>query len=70
MLFTFRTGFDDFKKWPMMTVHYWGEQVSPGNATWKVLISNAGDKDANFITWSITFFGTKDDPQPGKLGPS
>jgi hypothetical protein len=48
-----------------MTVHYWGEKVSFGNAKWQVLVSNAGDKNVVFKNWKITFYGTRTDPQPG-----
>lgn len=66
ILFLTRNGFEDFENMPLTSVHFWGEGVSNGNSTWKVFISNAGESDATVSEWAITFYGTLDDPQPGK----
>jgi hypothetical protein len=51
----------------MMSVHFWGESVTgrDGSSGWKLVVRNGGDREAVLLGWSITFFGTEDDPQPG-----
>ncbi len=46
-----RTGLGLFKKWPMMSVHFWGEPVVQAHEgkeddTWYLLIKNGGDRPA------------------------
>ena len=54
----------------MMSVHYWGEEVASSNGSvWKLLIQNTGDSPATLKHWSLTFYGTATDPQPGKICP-
>ena len=62
-----RTGLDLFAKWPMMSVHFWGEPVSKeDNGKWFLFVRNGGDRPAVLNDFQITFHGTREDPQPGK----
>ena len=48
-----------------MSVHFWGEKTSANDSSvWKLLIGNSGDRPATLKSWRLTFFGTKEDPQP------
>ena len=49
----------------MMSVHFWGEPITSGSLTWKLLIKNSGDRQADLKAWRLTFYGTEEDPQPG-----
>ena len=64
-----RTGLSLFAKWPMMSVHYWGEEVASNGSVWKLLVQNTGDRPATLKHWKLTFYGTTEDPQPGKIFP-
>jgi len=58
-----RTGLKSFNKWPLMSVHYWGENPV---GKWKLTITNKGREDAAFVGWTLKFYGTQTDPQPDK----
>ena len=51
-----RAGFHD---WPFLTVFCWGENPA---GTWQLEIQNEGRYQATLTSWSITFHGTKEDP--------
>ena len=51
-----RAGFHD---WPFLTVFCWGENPA---GTWQLEIQNEGRYDATLTAWSMTFHGTKEDP--------
>ena len=51
-----RAGFHD---WPFLTVFSWGENPA---GTWELEIQNEGRYQATLTSWSITFHGTKEDP--------
>ena len=51
-----RAGFHD---WPFLTVFCWGENPA---GTWELEIQNEGRYQATLTSWSITFHGTKEDP--------
>ena len=58
-----RTGFSLFGKWPMMSVHFWGENPV---GKWTLVVKNQGDTGrATLHDWHVVFYGTKVDPQPG-----
>lgn len=58
-----RTGFSLFGKWPMMSVHFWGENPV---GKWTLVIKNQGDTGrATLHDWHVIFYGTAADPQPG-----
>jgi len=60
------SGLSLFANWPMMSVHFWGEPVTAGGSSkWKLLVRNSGDRPADLKRWSLTFYGTEEDPQPG-----
>ncbi len=58
-----RTGLGLFKRWPMMSVHFWGEPVASvevsstsfdEDATWYLLIRNGGDRPAVLHDFQVT----------------
>jgi len=51
-----RAGFHD---WPFLTVFCWGEK--PGG-TWELEIQNDGRYQVDLQAWSMTFYGTVDNP--------
>ena len=58
-----RTGFSLFGKWPMMSVHFWGENPV---GTWKLVIKNKGESGKAILhDWYVVLYGTSTDPQPG-----
>ncbi|TRY70805.1 hypothetical protein TCAL_01234 [Tigriopus californicus] len=62
-----RSGLDLFSKWPMMSVHFWGESVldtDTSSSDWTLLIRNTGDRESTLNDFQISFYGTETDPQP------
>ena len=58
-------GFGLFNKWPMMSVHFWGENPV-GNWTLTVVNRSPDAEDsAELFDWTLKFYGTSKDPQPG-----
>jgi len=58
-------GFSLFNKWPMMSVHFWGENPV-GNWTLTVVNRSPEPEDnAEMFDWTLKFYGTREDPQPG-----
>lgn len=58
-------GFSLFNKWPMMSVHFWGENPV-GNWTLTVVNRSPDAEDnAELFDWTLKFYGTREDPQPG-----
>ena len=58
-----KTGFSLFGKWPMMSVHFWGENPV---GKWTLVVKNQGDSGrATLHDWHVIFYGTETDPQPG-----
>lgn len=57
-------GFGLFNKWPMMSVHFWGENPV-GNWTLTVVNRSPDAEDsAELFDWTLKFYGTSQDPQP------
>jgi len=57
-----RTGFSLFGKWPMMSVHFWGENPV---GKWTLVVKNQGDTGrATLHDWHVVLYGTATDPQP------
>ncbi|QQP54174.1 Uncharacterized protein FKW44_006919 [Caligus rogercresseyi] len=52
-------GFASFGNWPMMSVHFWGENVT-GDASndWTLRINNRGNGVASLKRWKLRFYGT------------
>ena len=62
-----RTGLDLFAEWPMMSVHFWGEPVVKNDdSKWFLQVRNDGDRPATLYDFQLIFYGTEEDPQPGK----
>jgi len=53
---TSHAGFHD---WPFLTVFCWGENPA---GTWQLEVQNEGRYEATLRAWSITFHGTKENP--------
>jgi len=58
---TSRAGFQD---WPFLTVFSWGENPM---GSWQLEIQNDGRYQVELHAWSLTFHGTKTDPQPSPV---
>jgi len=58
-----RAGFHD---WPFLTVFSWGENPA---GTWELEVQNDGRYEVTLRAWSMTFHGTKDDPDQSQLPP-
>jgi len=58
-----RAGFHD---WPFLTVFSWGENPA---GTWELEVQNDGRYEVTLRAWSMTFHGTKDDPNQSQLPP-
>jgi len=56
-----RAGFHD---WPFLTVFSWGENPA---GTWELEVQNDGRYEVTLRAWSMTFHGTKDDPDQSQL---
>lgn len=62
-----RQGLERFAKWPMMSVHFWGEPVKPEeDSKWELYVRNGGGQPATLFDFQLSFYGTETDPQPGK----
>jgi len=49
------SGFANFRTWPLMSTHHWGENPS---GTWKLVVGNGGDRTAFFGGWKLMLYGT------------
>merc|ERR1711983_57819 len=50
------SGFANFRTWPLMSTHYWGEDPT---GTWKLTVVNGGDRTAYIGGWKLIVYGTK-----------
>jgi len=50
------SGFANFRTWPLMSTHYWGENP---RGKWSLVVKNAGTRDARLMGWQIILYGTK-----------
>jgi subtilisin-like proprotein convertase family protein len=49
-----------FMKWPMSTVHFWGESVVSGSSSnWQLIVGNAAATAVQLEDWSLIFHGTE-----------
>ena len=51
------SGFANFRTWPLMSTHFWGEDPS---GEWRLVITNGGDRSAYLTAWRLTVYGTRD----------
>ena len=49
-------GLANFKTWPLMSVHYWGEEAA---GRWELTITNAGDRTAFLAGGKLILYGTQ-----------
>ena len=49
-------GFANFRTWPLMSTHYWGEDP---RGEWKLVIVNGGDRSAYVGGWRLIVYGTE-----------
>eukprot|EP00092_Neocalanus_flemingeri_P010643 GFUD01011465.1.p1 GENE.GFUD01011465.1~~GFUD01011465.1.p1 ORF type:complete len:777 (+),score=122.67 GFUD01011465.1:174-2504(+) len=52
------SGFANFRTWPLMTTHTWGENPA---GTWRLVVGNGGDRTAYVGGWKLILYGTKTD---------
>ena len=50
-----------FKKWPLMSVHFWAESIQ---GDWTLTITQKSGI-STLQSWDLTFYGTQKDPQQG-----
>jgi len=50
------SGFANFRTWPLMSTHTWGENPQ---GTWRLVIRNDGDRTAFVGGWKLILYGTK-----------
>lgn len=50
------SGFANFRTWPLMSTHYWGENP---RGKWSLVVRNDGSRDARLMGWQIILYGTK-----------
>lgn len=51
------SGFSNFRTWPLMSTHYWGENPK---GRWSLNINNFGSRTAFVGGWKIVLYGTKE----------
>jgi len=51
------SGFANFRTWPLMTVHNWGE--NPGGV-WTLVVINGGSRTAYLEGWRLIIYGTEE----------
>ena len=49
-------GFANFRTWPLMSTHFWGEDPS---GEWRLVITNGGDRSAYSAAWRLIVYGTR-----------
>jgi len=49
------SGFSNFRTWPLMSTHYWGEQTK---GRWSLEVKNSGGRTAYVRGWRIVLYGT------------
>jgi len=49
------SGFSNFRTWPLMSTHYWGEQTK---GRWSLEVQNSGGRTAYIRSWRIVLYGT------------
>ena len=55
-----KTGFSLFGKWPMMSVHFWGENPT---GKWILKVHNdSTNQKARFSKWALEMYGIQSDP--------
>lgn len=52
------SGFANFRTWPLMSTHTWGENPA---GTWRLVIRNDGDRTAFVRGWKLMLYGTTTD---------
>jgi len=50
------SGFANFRTWPLMSTHNWGENPA---GTWKLVVGNGGERTAYVGGWKLILYGTK-----------
>ena len=47
------SGFANFRTWPLMSTHFWGEDLS---GEWRLVITNGGDRSAYSAAWRLIVY--------------
>merc|ERR1712012_1186501 len=50
------SGFSNFRTWPLMSTHYWGERPQ---GRWSLEVRNSGGRTAYVRSWRVVLYGTK-----------
>jgi len=50
------SGFSNFRTWPLMSTHYWGERPQ---GRWSLEVRNSGGRSAYVRSWRVVLYGTK-----------
>uniref|UniRef100_A0A0K2T2H0 furin n=1 Tax=Lepeophtheirus salmonis TaxID=72036 RepID=A0A0K2T2H0_LEPSM len=54
-----RVGFASFNNWPMMSVHFWGENITNKDLDeWTLKVINRGNGVASLKRWKLRFYGS------------
>jgi len=51
------SGFSNFRTWPLMSTHYWGEDP---RGRWRLEVRNSGFRTGYVAGWRIVLYGTSD----------
>ena len=51
------SGFANFRTWPLMTTHHWGER--PGGR-WRLVVNNGGERTAYIGGWRLILYGSRE----------
>ena len=52
------SGFANFRTWPLMSTHYWGEDPA---GTWTLTVINGGERTAYVGGWRLIVYGTTEE---------
>ena len=50
------SGFANFRTWPLMSTHFWGEDPT---GEWRLRVTNGGDRTAYSAAWRLIVYGTR-----------
>ena len=50
------SGFANFRTWPLMSTHYWGENPA---GRWRLVVNNGGERTAYIGGWRLILYGTR-----------
>ena len=51
------SGFANFRTWPLMTTHHWGERPA---GRWRLVVNNGGERTAYIGGWRLILYGSRE----------